>query len=69
MAPWLILIIMAASAFIGAALTLHATARYKQTSGRMLEQYRDLLADVRQGNEQAHGEKEKGRESGWRPRR
>ena len=51
MALWLIIvIIIVGSAFIGAALTVHAAAKCKQTSGRMLEQYRDLLAVARLGN-------------------
>ena len=59
MALWLIIVIIVGSAFIGAALTLHAAAECKQTSGRMLEQYRDLLAEVRQGNEEKEEKKEK----------
>ena len=60
MALWLIIIIiMVGSAFIGAALTLHTAAKCKQTSGHMLEQYRDLLAEARQGNEEKEEKKEK----------
>ena len=59
MALWLIIIIIiVGSAFIGAALTLHAAAECKQASGRMLEQYRNLLAEARQGNEEKEKEKE-----------
>jgi len=65
MALWLIIvIIIVGSAFIGAALTLHAAAECKQTSGRMLEQYGDLLAEVRQGNEEKEEKKEKEKEKG-----
>ncbi len=60
MALWLIIIIIiVGSAFIGAALTLHAAAECKQASGRMLEQYRDLLTEARQGNEEKEEKKEK----------
>jgi hypothetical protein len=62
MALWLIIIIMVGSAFIGAALTLHTAAKCKQTSGRMLEQYRDLLAEARQANEEKEEKKEKEKE-------
>ncbi len=59
MALWLIIVIIVGSAFIGAALTVHAAAESKQTSGRMLEQYRDLLAEARQGKEEKEEKKEK----------
>lgn len=45
-------------------LTLHTTAKCKQTSGHMLEQYRDLLAEARQGNEEKQDEKEKKKKKG-----
>ena len=60
MALWLIIVIIVGSAFIGAALTVHAAAKCKQTSGRMLEQYRDLLAEARQGNEEKEKKKKDG---------
>ena len=66
MALWLIIVIIVGSAFIGAALTVHAAAKCKQTSGRMLEQYRDLLAEARQGNEEKVEEKEKKKKDGDR---
>lgn len=66
MALWLIIVIIVGSAFIGAALTVHAAAKCKQTSGRMLEQYRDLLAEARQGNEEKEEEKEKKKKDGDR---
>jgi hypothetical protein len=50
MAVWLIITV--GSALIGATLTLHAVARCKQTSGNMLEHYRELLAEARRAKEE-----------------
>jgi hypothetical protein len=46
----LLSIIAAVAAFIGGLLVIHGIGRHKRTSELMLQEYRKLLADARQGH-------------------